>query len=123
MLHLPVPPTVEAASSHTYFNYGHSDHFTRECPVPKKTAAQGHVTHPPRGQQKVAVAKTGRINYTIMEDIPEGEQVLVGTFSLHGYSVVIMFDSGATHDFISKGCIQKSQFDSRMSPDLPKGMG
>jgi predicted aspartyl protease len=44
-----------------------------------------------------------------MKDIPEGEQVLVGMFFLNGYHVVILFDSGATHDFISKTCIQKSQ--------------
>jgi hypothetical protein len=57
----------------------------------------------------VAITKTGRVNYTTMEDIPEGEQVLMGTFSLNGYPVIILFDSGATHDFISKACIQKSQ--------------
>jgi hypothetical protein len=57
----------------------------------------------------VTVAKTGRVNYIAMEDILEGEQVLVGMFSLNGYPVVILFDSGATHDFISKACIQKSQ--------------
>jgi hypothetical protein len=57
----------------------------------------------------VAIAKTSRANYTAMEDIPEGEQVLVGTFSLNGYHAIVLFDSGATHDFISKACIQKSQ--------------
>jgi hypothetical protein len=57
----------------------------------------------------VAIAKTGRINYTTMEDIPEGEQVLTGTFSLNGYPAILLFDSGATHDFISKACIQNSQ--------------
>jgi hypothetical protein len=67
----------------------------------------GHVSHPPRGQQKIAIAKTGHINYTTMEDIPEGEQVLVGTFSPNGYPVVILFDSGGTHDFISKACTQR----------------
>jgi hypothetical protein len=42
-----------------------------------------------------------------MEDIPEGEPVFTGTFSLNGHSVVILFDSSATHDFVSKACIQK----------------
>jgi hypothetical protein len=44
-----------------------------------------------------------------MEDIPEGEQVLTDMFSLNGYHVVIQFDSGATHNFISKACTQKCQ--------------
>jgi hypothetical protein len=53
--------------------------------------------------------RAGRVNYTTMEDIPKGEQVIAGTFSLNGYPAVVLFDSGATHDFISKICIQKSQ--------------
>jgi hypothetical protein len=44
-----------------------------------------------------------------MEDIPDGEQVLAGTFSLNGCYVIILFDSGATHDFISMACTQKCQ--------------
>jgi hypothetical protein len=55
----------------------------------------------------VAIAKTDRINYTTMEDIPEGEQVLTGTFSLNGCPVIILFDSEASHDFISKTYAQK----------------
>jgi predicted aspartyl protease len=57
----------------------------------------------------VAIAKTGRVNYTTMEDIPEAEQVLAGTFSLNGYPVVVLFNSGATHDFITKTCTQRCQ--------------
>jgi hypothetical protein len=41
--------------------------------MPKKNATQGHATHPPRGPQKVVVAKTDRVNYTAMEDILEDE--------------------------------------------------
>jgi hypothetical protein len=55
----------------------------------------------------MAIAKTGRINYTAMEDIPKGEQVLAGTFSLNEYPTVVLFDSGATHDFINKACTQR----------------
>jgi hypothetical protein len=57
----------------------------------------------------VAITKTGRVNYTTMEDIPEGEQVLAGTFSLNGYPAAVLFDSSATHDFITKACTQRCQ--------------
>jgi hypothetical protein len=112
-MRLSAPPTVGATFGHTCFNCSRSGHFTRECPTPKKNATQGHITHPPRGPPKVAVAKTDRVNYTTMEDIPDGEQVLTGAFSLNGYSAVILFDSGATHDFISKACTQICQLSIR----------
>jgi hypothetical protein len=57
----------------------------------------------------VAVVKTGRVNYTTMEDIPEDEEVLTCTFSLNGHPATILFDSRASHDFISKACTQKHQ--------------
>jgi hypothetical protein len=47
------------------------------------------------------------VNYTTIEDVPEGEQVFTGTLSLNGHPIVILFDSGASHDFISKACTQK----------------
>jgi hypothetical protein len=46
-----------------------------------------------------------------MEDILEGEQVLAGMFSINGHPIVILFNSGASHDFISKTCTQKHQLD------------
>jgi hypothetical protein len=104
MLCVPAPPTTGTTSGNTYFNCGRLGHFTRECPMPKRNAAQSHVTHPPCGPQKVAVAKTDHVNYTTMEDISEGEPVLVGMLFLNDHSAIILFDSGATRDFINKAC-------------------
>jgi hypothetical protein len=59
----------------------------------------------------MVATRKGRVNYTTMEDIPEDKQVLVGTFSLKGCPIVILFDSGASYDFISKACTEKHQLD------------
>jgi hypothetical protein len=101
VLCLPAPPSTGATSGHVCFNCGQTDHFACDCTARKKNNTQGH--------QKVAIAKTGHVKYTTMEDISEGEQVLTGTFALNGYPIVILFDFGATHDFISKACTQKYQ--------------
>jgi predicted aspartyl protease len=70
---------------------------------------RSHCNQSPRAPTKVVATKTGRVNYTTIEDVPKGERVLAGTFSLNGHLVVILFDSGASHDFISKACTQKCQ--------------
>jgi hypothetical protein len=61
------------------------------------------------GSNKGVTTRTSRVNYTTVMDVPEGEHVLAGTFSLNGHPVVILFDSGASYDFISKACTQKCQ--------------
>jgi hypothetical protein len=74
-----------------------------------KIVTQGHVIPATHGPQKVAVVKIGHVNYTTMEDIPEGEQVLTGSFSLNRHPTTVLFDLGVSHDFISKACTQKHQ--------------
>jgi len=45
--------------------------------------------------------RQGRINFTTLLDLPEGAPVMTGTFSVHHKPVVILFDTGASHSFIS----------------------
>jgi hypothetical protein len=63
------------------------------------------------GQPKVAVcpppSRVGRANFTTLEEIPLGEEVLAGTFFLYEHSIIILFDSRASHDFLSLVCAQK----------------
>jgi hypothetical protein len=56
---------------------------------------------------RVVAVKTGRVKYTTMKDVSEGGHILVGALSLNGHQTVILFDFGATHDFISKAYTQK----------------
>jgi hypothetical protein len=44
-----------------------------------------------------------------MEDVPKGEHVLADMFSLNGHPIIILFNSDATHNFISKACTKNYQ--------------
>jgi hypothetical protein len=48
--------------------------------------------------------RIGRINFTTFAELPDGAPVMSGTFSIHHQPVVTLFDSGATHSFISNNC-------------------
>jgi hypothetical protein len=45
----------------------------------------------------------------MIKDIPEGEEVFVSTFLLFGHPIIIMFDSGASHDFMSSACAKRAE--------------
>jgi hypothetical protein len=55
------------------------------------------------------VPRTSRASYTTVEEIPTGEEVLAGTFFLNEHPVIILFDSGASHNFMSSTCAKKAK--------------
>jgi hypothetical protein len=48
--------------------------------------------------------RQGRVNLTTLSELPKGAPIMTGTFSTNHQSVIILFDSGATHSFISSKC-------------------
>jgi hypothetical protein len=54
-------------------------------------------------------SRVGRANFTTVEEIPPGEEVLAGMFYLFEHPIIILFDSGASHDFMSLACAQKAK--------------
>jgi predicted aspartyl protease len=53
-----------------------------------------------------------------MEEIPTGEEVIAGMFFLNEHPVIIMFDSGASHDFRSSTCAKKAML-STVAAEAP----
>jgi hypothetical protein len=45
-------------------------------------------------------------------ELPEGAPIMTGTFSIDYKPVIILFDSGATHSFISDKCVARVRLDS-----------
>jgi hypothetical protein len=60
-------------------------------------------------QQRGLAPRSGHANYTTVEEIPTGEEVLAGTFFLHDHPIIILFDSGASHDFMSSTYAKKAK--------------
>jgi hypothetical protein len=62
-----------------------------------------------RSQQRGPTPQTGRANYTTVDEIPTGEEVLAGTFFLNERPIIILFDYGASHDFMSSTYAKKAK--------------
>jgi hypothetical protein len=83
-------------------------HFTKDCRQPKQCNAP-HVLAIRVNQQRGSAPRTDRINYTIVDEIPTREEVLAGTFLLNEHPIIILFDSEASHDFMSSTCAKKAR--------------
>jgi hypothetical protein len=54
-----------------------------------------------RDHQTGLALQTVHTTYTAIEEIPMGEEVFVDTFFLYDQPIIIPFDYGASHDFMS----------------------
>jgi hypothetical protein len=60
-------------------------------------------------QERGPAPQSGRTNYTTVDEIPTREEVHVGMFFLNERPIIILFDSGESHDFMSSTCAKKAK--------------
>jgi hypothetical protein len=81
------------------FTCGSTGHYAKNCP--NNQQRQGQNANQNQGKRQRVQMRQGRLNFTTLADIPEGTPVMTGIFSVLSFPAVILFDSGASHSFIS----------------------
>jgi hypothetical protein len=62
-----------------------------------------------KGRKQKVQVRQGKLNFTTLEELPEGAPIMTGIFSVFNQPVLILFDSGASHSFISQKFSAKCQ--------------
>ena len=53
--------------------------------------------------KKVLVSRSGQVNFTEVEEILHNEPVMAGMFTIDSHPAYVLFDSSASHLFMSMG--------------------
>jgi hypothetical protein len=82
------------------FACGENGHFANQCPNSR-----------PQGNSILIAAKQnyarGRVSHVVVEEAQEAPDVVVGMFLVNDTSVVVLYDSRASHSFISAAYVGK----------------
>jgi hypothetical protein len=96
------------------YNCGEQGHYANRYPNSRTRANQPTTATlaPTRGANSVLVAAKqkythGRVNHVVVEEAQEAHDVVIGMLLVNDTSVIVLFDSGASHSFISAAYVGK----------------
>jgi hypothetical protein len=87
------------------FKCGMSGHLARQCPN-KLSATGARSQLRPQGQQNYTYDK---VNHVSTEEAQQPQDVVLGMFLASSHPAIVLFDSGASHSFISSLFVVRHQ--------------
>ncbi|WVZ76764.1 hypothetical protein U9M48_024706 [Paspalum notatum var. saurae] len=96
----PVPP-----GSANCFKCGGTGHWSKQCPhrgTPQKTPQHNSKMGTPNQASRHA-----KINHVTAEAAQDGSNAVVGTFLVNSHLALVLFDTGATHFFVTAQHVEK----------------
>ncbi|KAK1666131.1 hypothetical protein QYE76_054290 [Lolium multiflorum] len=95
-------PAMGTPGSGACFTCGQPGHYMKECP--HNTSVHG--APPPKKFTKPPVAGHGRLTHVTAEEAEADPSVIMGTLRINSIIATVLFDSGASHSFLSQGFAQ-----------------
>jgi hypothetical protein len=95
---------------------GQPGHFSKECPLKKPSVPSLSASRPNQGQgrgppgrnlENQANVARGRLNHVNAAEAEEAPDVVLGTFLINSVPAKILFDSGASHSFVTENFVDK----------------
>nr|CAH66120.1 OSIGBa0146N20.5 [Oryza sativa] len=83
------------------FNCGDPGHYADKCPKPRR------VKNAPTSNNSNVPAPKARVNHVAAAEAQNAPDVVLGTFPVNSIPATVLFDSGATHSFLSKSFASK----------------
>jgi hypothetical protein len=90
-------PTQGGHTGGACFKCGLTGHFTWQCPTRSTAPGAGNQAKP-QGQQNFMF---GRVNHMTSEEAQQAQDIVLGMFLTSSHPATILFDSSASHSFIS----------------------
>jgi hypothetical protein len=115
------------------YTCGQPGHFSKECPLKKPSAPSLCAPRPNEGQGRGSTGRNqktqannarGHLNYVTAEEAAEALDIVLGTFLVNSIPASVLFDSGASHSFVTerfvvKGGLTTSQMARNMIVQIP----
>jgi hypothetical protein len=82
-------------------------HYAKNCP--RNQQRQMPAPSQDKGRKQKVQVRQGKLNFTTLEELPKGAPIMTSTFSVLNQPALILFDTGASHSFISQKFSAKCQ--------------
>ena len=88
------------------YKCGQKGHYAKGCPqkrlspAPRQAGQQGRPAQPRTPAQ-------GRVNHVTAESAAKAPNVVMGTFMVNSHPATVLFDTSATHSFITKSYVEE----------------
>jgi hypothetical protein len=82
-------------------------HYAKNCP--RNQQRQMPAPSQEKGRKQKVQVRQGKLNFTTLEELPEGAPIMTGIVLVYNQPALILFDSSASHSFISQKFNAKSQ--------------